>query len=228
MIEDLAKLLPKPLLRRSGRTFYSGRKAFGKRSNLYVVGMNPGGNPIEHSDDTLSSHTNWILNSAPDNWSAYRDEPWGGSKPGTWRSPGTAPMQLRMQHLFRRLQVDPGDVPASNIVFVRSERKATLEGDFSTLASQCWPFHEAVIENLKVRVIVCLGTDAGQVISGRLGANSLVDEFVEKNNRGWTSRAYKNRNGLTVAVLTHPSIANWATPETDPTELVLRALNGKH
>ena len=223
MIEGFAKLLPKPLLSRSGRAFYSGRNAFETPSNLYIVGVNPGGRPSEHRE-TVSVHTNWILNSAPDNWSAYRDEQWGGNKPGTLRPRGTAPMQLRMQHLFRRLQVDPGEVPASNIVFARSERKATLEGDFSTLASQCWPFHEAVIEKLKVRVIVCLGTDAGQVILGQLGANSLVDEFVEKNNRGWTSRAYENRNELTVAVLTHPSIANWATPEADPTELVLKAL----
>lgn len=224
MIEDFAKLLPKPLLSRSGRVFYSGRIAFESVSNLYIVGMNPGGSPSEYRDDTVSSHTKQILNSAPDNWSAYRDERWGGRKPGTLRPPGTAPMQLRMQHLFQRLQVDSGEVPASNIVFLRSERKATLEGDFSTLASQCWSFHAAVIESLRVRVIVCLGTDAGEVVRGRVGAVNLVDEFVEKNNRGWASRAYVNRNGLTVAVLTHPSIANWATPVTDPTELVLRAL----
>ena len=180
MIEDLARLLPKSLLRRSGRVFYSGRKAFETPSQLYVLGMNPGGSPDEHSDDTLASHTKWILKSAPENWSAYRDEAWGGTKPGRWRPPGTAPMQLRMQHLIRRLQVDPGDVPASNIVFVRSERKATLEGDFSILASQCWSLHEAAIENLRVRVIVCLGTDAGQVVVSRVGANNLVDEFARR------------------------------------------------
>ncbi len=224
MIEDLAKLLPKMLLNKSGRVFYSGRTAFDTPSNLYIVGLNPGGRPRELKDNTVLSHTEWILNDASDNWSAYRDESWGGRRPGELRPPGTAPMQVRMRHLFRKMQVDPGDVPASNVVFVRSERKATLEGDFSTLASQCWAFHAAVIENLNVRVIVCLGGDAGQVVLDRVGTANLVDEFVEKNQRRWTSRTYRNRNGLMVAVLTHPSIANWAVPETDPTELVLRAL----
>ena len=223
MIEDFAELLPKSLLNKSGRVFYSGRSAFETPSNLYIVGLNPGGHPRELRDDTVSSHTEWTLNNAPNNWSAYRDEPWGGRKPGTLRPPGSAPMQLRMQHLFRRLQVDPGDVPASNIVFMRSERKATLEGDFTTLVSQCWQFHQAVIESLKTRVIVCLGTDAGQAILGQVGPLEPVDEFFERNNRGWASHAYMNRNGLTVVVLTHPSRVDWTTPEADPTELVLRA-----
>ena len=224
MIEDLAKLVPQAHLNRSGRAFYSGRKAFSTVSELYVIGLNPGGSPEDHSADTLSSHTEWVLNSAPDNWSAYRDEEWAGRSSGSTRPPGTAPLQKRMQHLFQRLGVNPGEVPASNIVFIRSERKATLEGDFSRLASECWPFHQAVIESLKIRVVVCLGGDAGEEVRTRIGAVTPVGEFIEKNNRRWGNRAYMNRSGLTVAVLTHPSIVDWTVPSTDPTGLLLKVL----
>ena len=84
-------------------------------------------------------------------WSAYRDESWTGL------TPGTATLQRRMLHMFRKLNLNPGEVPASNLVFVRSERKAKLSGEFSQLAKECWTFHEAVVNKLRVRVILCLG-----------------------------------------------------------------------
>ena len=218
MIQDFVRLIPSALGNRNGRVFYSGKRAFESPKKLYVLGVNPGGAPDEHTGQTVSAHTAWLLKSGTDDWSAYRDESWTGL------TPGTATLQPRMLHMFRKLNLNPGEVPASNLVFVRSERKAKLSGEFSQLAKECWTFHEAVVNKLRVRVILCLGQDPGDWVCERLGARSQVDEFIEGNNRKWKSRAFRSATGLTVVVATHPSIADWTAPATDPTELVQRAL----
>jgi hypothetical protein len=74
---------------------------------------------------------------------------------------------------------------------------------------------------------VCFGKQAGDRVRRRLCANSLVEVFVERNDRRWTSRAYKNSAGLVVLSLTHPSVADWTIPATDPTPLVRKFLAGQ-
>ena len=133
-------------------------------------------------------------------------------------------MHWRMLHLVRRIGRDPGLVPASNIIFKRSSREATLEGDTQELAALCWPFHHAVIGTLQVRVIVCLNGTAASWVRRQVRAHAQVDEFTESNERRWGSRTYRAASGLTVVVMTSPSIADWTNPATDPTNLVKRAL----
>ena len=222
MIEDFVRLVPGSLMNRSGSVFYSGRYAFEPPSELYVLGLNPGGNVQDHATETVSWHTNKVIEIEPRNWSAYRDESWEGAVPGT------RPMQRRMLHLFSRLGLDPGNVPASNIIFLRSSREDQLEGDVLELASQCWPFHQAVIEKLGVRVIVCLHGTATNWVCNQIGPHTQVDDFTERNGRRWRSRTYLSTAGLTVVGLTYPGIADWTTQATDPTHLVLRALQGQY
>jgi len=97
MIEDLARHIPTSLLDRSGKVFYSGRLAFGTPSELYMLGVNPGGGPQELQAETVASHSEEVLQQLPDDWSAYRDESWSG------KSPGTRGMQPRVLHLLRNL-----------------------------------------------------------------------------------------------------------------------------
>jgi uracil-DNA glycosylase len=107
---------------------------------------------------------------------------------------------------------------------VRSAREKDINKRFQQLAELCWPFHQAVIERLDVRVVLCFGRRSGSLVRERLSANTPVDRFVENNNRRWTSTSYKNSNGIAVVVATHPSIADWTTPATDPSLLVKRML----
>ena len=213
------RLIPKSLADRSGKVFYSGKRAFNSPSApLYILGINPGGKPSDYPTETVSSHTEWLLNEAPSIWSAYKDESWGGGIPGTVR------MQPRILHLCRKLNLDPGEIPASNLVFARSEREAKLEGNLAQMALECWPFHKVVIEQLGIRVVLCLGQRPGDYVRKRLQASTQIDEFIERNDRRWASFTYRNEAGLAVVVATHPSIAKWQAPATDPTGLVQRAL----
>jgi hypothetical protein len=216
--ERFATRVPSSLLGESGKVFYAGRQAFAEPSPLYVLGVNPGGDPDSHCDETVGSHTSKVLDELPADWSAYRDESWLGAAPGTW---GMAP---RILHLFRQLDLSPGRVPASNLIFVRSRREALIKERKNELASLCWPFHEQVINELQPRVVLCLGATAGSFVRRQLRATQLVGQFIERNNRRWRSQVFAGSSGLKVVVATHPSIADWCAAATDPSALVEEAL----
>jgi hypothetical protein len=215
--DDLLKLVPPDLMERSGRVFYSGRAAFTRPAPLYLLGLNPGGDPIQQAMETIGSCVEQSA-SRPFEWSAYVDEAWRG------RAPGSKPLQRRVQHLLRQAGLDPHRVPAANVVFVRSRRESELAAEKAHLLDACWPVHAALISTLGVKVIACLGGTAGRWVGERLGALELVDTFTEANDRRWTSHTHANGDGLKVVTLTHPSIADWCAPATDPTALVTRAL----
>lgn len=219
IIESLVDSIPPELLGRSGKVFYSGRRAFATRSSLYVLGVNPGGAPESHQAETIGSHTDSVLRIYADDWCAYRDESWEGHEPGTY---GMAP---RVLHLYAALGLDPGAVPASNLVFVRSAREGNISKlEMMTLADRCWDFHAGAIRFLQPRAILCFGKTAGHYVRGKTGASELVAEFVETNRRRWRSQVYANASGLRVVVATHPSIADWTAAATDPTHLVLESI----
>jgi hypothetical protein len=197
---------------------FSGRTAFGGQSRLYVVGLNPGGPADEREDRTVAWHTDQVLRHFKDDWSAYRDEAWGNGEPGTWG------MQPRILHLLKGLRIDPGHVPASNLIFLRSSQQEDIEDRFVDLAESCWPFHEAVIRRLGVRVVLCFGHLCGEWIRIRLQADERAGEFIEENNRRWRSTAFTSPDGIVVVRATHPSRADWTTPEADPTPLVRQML----
>ncbi len=219
-IEQFLKLVSPTITERSGSVLYSGRSAFSAPSTVYLLGLNPGGDPVRQAAETISRNISDALARPNDDWSAYVDESWNGRPPGSYK------MQPRIRHLFGSLGIDPRRVPASNVVFVRSGREHDLEGQKESLLAACWPVHEAVIGALGVRAVLCLGGTAGRWTREQLGAHQLVDQFEEDNARRWTSQAHRNADGQFVLTLTHPSIAAWNTASADPTPLVRKVLAG--
>lgn len=220
LIIELSALVPQSLLSRSGSVFYSGRKAFSLPSRLYILGLNPGGCPVQQASETLQWHTSKVLETENSEWSAYCDERWRG-KPA-----GADGMQPRVLHLLRNLNLDPRHVPASNVIFVRSARENESKHKFNELAQLCWPFYQTVIERLNVQVVLCFGEMAGGWVCKQLGAGCCVAELVENNNRRWRSRCFVYSKGIAVVVATQPSRADWTAPASDPTPLISRVLTG--
>ena len=210
-IEEFAALVPESLRDEPGRVFYSGRKAFESENDLYVLGLNSGGDPCSVGD-TVQSNIDRILSGESDNWSRYEE--------------GNNPFHHGMRHLFESIGKDPKTVPSSNLVFLRSQSAESLgKAQLKSLARCCWRFHQAVIEKLKTRVVVCLGTKAGKAVRGFLNAfDSPIDIFVEDNDRMWRSYTVHNSDGIFIVQLTHPSRAYWTARPSDPTGLVRRAL----
>lgn len=217
MFEELRSLIPESLLDVSGVVFNSGRAAFSSPSDLYVLGLNPGGTPEGHQHETVRLHTDMVMR-LPENWSSFRDQSLKGRPPGTFR------FQPRVLHLLRQLDIDPGSTPASNLIFQRSQREKDLS-QLGRLASGCWPFHRQLIEKLEVKVVLCFGQTAADFVREKLETIRLpIEVFKETNDRGWSSASYRNQKGITVIAASHPSIANWRNPACDPTPLVANAL----
>jgi hypothetical protein len=219
VLEDFLKLVDPMIRQRSGSVMYSGRRAFASPSPVYLLGLNPGGDPLAMAANTIDRNIKESTDRKQEDWSAYRDESWGG------RRPGASQVQRRVLHLFQRLGLEAGRVPSSNVVFVRTNREAALAREKPSLLAACWPVHRSVIETLGVRTVVCMGGTAGRWVRESLGADELVDEFVELNARRWTSQLHVNGEGRFVATLTHPSVAAWDVTATDPSALVVRSLS---
>lgn len=217
-IELLQRKIPTELLDQSGSVFYSGRAAFSGTKELYLIGLNPGGDPEMLKECTIQHHTMNLLANTPDNWSAYRDECWGNSEPGT---KGLAP---RVLHVLRQLSLDPGLVPASNLIFQRTRRASHLINKFE-LASKCWPFHEEAISILQPKVILCFGKEAGNFVSRAVGAHKSRGFWQETNGRRWRTTATGNGKFIVVSA-THPSRADWTAPDTDPSNFIRSLLRG--
>jgi len=214
---QFTRLVDPTLLGRSGSVFYTGRAAFSNPARLYILGLNPGGSPESQAGETIGRDLeDWAR--LPARWSAYKDGSWQGATPGTWG------MQPRILHMLDKLGLDPYDIPASNVVFVRSSSESHLAREKSGLLERCWPVHRAVIERLGASTLLCLGGTAGRWVRNYLQADKLQNRFRERNARGWTSEAHLGPNGVCVLTVTHPGRADWRNPAADPTPLVKEML----
>ena len=220
MIENIAAHIDPRLREISGKVFYSGRTAFSGAAPVYVLGGNPGGDPVVKAAATVGAHTDFVLSDTSAEWSAYCDESWHG------RPVGDAQLQRRLRHLLSGLDLDPRHVPASNLVFTRSRRVADLGADTDALIEMCWPVHDAVLAMLRPRALICFGVDTGERVRKRLGASRHIGSFEERNARRWQSNAWTTPTGLIVFGLTHPSIADWTNPLTDPSPMVQAFVSG--
>jgi len=215
MIEEFAKLIPTSLQDLSGAVFYSGRNAFKGKKELYILGFNPGGSDI-NKRNTIKSHTDQVLSITNQNWSEYKDVSWGDNRP-----PGSHGLQPRILHLLEKTNLSPYEVPSSNVCFVRSKLIKDLSLEQRNLYLElCWTFHEKVIKELGIKVILCFGKNAGNFVRNKLAAFNPRGESIEINKRKWKSLAYCNEKGQFVIVATHPSRADWTNPDSDPSDLV--------
>jgi len=212
------ELVPGELMGVSGSVYYSGEIAFGESRPVYLLGLNPGGSPVKQAAETVGRQLQFSSRPERKLWSAYVDEEWLG------KPPGTHGMQPRVRYFCDKLGLDPRRTPASNLIFVRSARGADLGGSQRDLIDKCWAFHDAVIRTLNIRMIACFGKIVGQEVRSRLGADLELAAFTEQNQRRWRSTIHASERGIYVASLTHPSVAAWNVPATDPTPMVARCL----
>lgn len=222
MIEELVKRIPQSMLSCPGKALGSGRRAFAGPVDLYILDYHPGSNP-EQFPETVAEQIHRVLNQEPAEWSAYRDESWQG------QPEGSRPQQKRVAYLCDSLGLNPGKIPAAQLIFRRWDAASTPAADVERQWSEeCWPFHQAVIDRLEVRVVVCLGSYARDWVlkmeRERTGVEpEQVDGFVADNKGAWPSYVHQAGDRYIVS-LTHPVRANWINPSADPTPMVRRAL----
>jgi hypothetical protein len=215
---SFARLVDPCLHDRPGGVFYSSPAAFSTPSKLYLLGLNPGGSAEPNTEATIGKNlATWSQRES--GWCEYTSESWEGAKPGEYG------IQRPIRALFNRLGLNVADVPASNVVFVRSNNEDKLDRK-AELLERCWPVHEAVIRDLGVTTVLCLGQTAGRWARSMLGANQAHDQFKETYpRRHYRSDAHLSADGIAVLTLAHPSRSNWCDEKADPSPLVLRVLD---
>ena len=206
----------------SGSAFYTGKEAWAGNADFYILGLNPGGDP-EQVKQTVEEHTLAVAaKGAP--WSDYVHSGWGAGKNQTKCGEGRHHTQRRVQSLAKALGIDLTRTPASNLVFKRTKTERELKGN-PELISKCWYFHQAVIERMGIKMVLCFGKTVGNHVRKNLKAAEKVEQFQELNKRKWKSSVYRADSGIHVAVLTHPARANWANDQSNPAPMILRALS---
>ena len=216
-LEYFSQLVPKKLLGCSGEVFYSGRAAFSGKSDVYLLGYNPGSTPGDPRLNTVETSIDEVCSREDDRFSSYY-EPWEEGR--------DQKMQKGIKCLFSNTGLDPCLTPSSNCVFVRSREVSDMgTRERYDLENDCWPFHKAVISKLEVKLILCMGGEAFKVLGKRIGVSRQIDEFIEENHRCWRSQAFETDGGIYVIKLTHPSRASWYRRSTDPSPLVKRILD---
>ena len=214
---SFARLVDPCLYDLPGGVFYSSPAAFSTPSKIYLLGLNPGGSAEPNTEATVGRNLAiWRQREA--GWSEYTSERWEGAEPGEYG------IQRPIRALFKRLGLNVADVPASNAVFVRSNNEDKLDRKVELL-QRCWPVHEAVIRDLGVTTVLCLGGTAGRWVRSMLGANRLHDHFRESYpRRHYRSEAHLSSDGIAVLTLAHPCRSDWRDVRADPSPLVLRVL----
>lgn len=219
MIEQFADLVPDHLLDVSGEVFAAGRIAFSRRSPIYVLALYPGGGT---ANDTLRGNIAETVDGPDGYWCSALDDQWGPE------APGKAPAQKNILMGFADTRFELREIPSSTLIFPRLSGDVEADPDFNAYADACWPFHQAVIESLGVRLVLCLGKTVGGAVRRRLNAHELVSQYTETIPiRGWTSTIHSNPQGVMVASLSSPWRTDWSNPALNPLPMCERALNGE-
>lgn len=221
-VQNILAAIPQSLRDVSGAALYTGLLSWTTSSPLYVLGINPGGDPADIAG-TVAEQAAGVLESL--NYSAYRDEKWENGRGGCYAK-GRHPMQRSVLHLLHRLGLDPGKIPSSNMVYARSRQAHHIApDDMRAWAEECWTFHAEMIERLDVRVVLCMGADVASFVRRKVGSHAEVDRFVEdRERRPRVSRTYVGGR-VTVVHAAHPSRGmDWSKESCDLAPLVSRAL----
>lgn len=198
----------RPILNRSGKVLYSAATTL-KPGKVYLLGINPGGDEVGQAQETIGEDLDRLPRRTEN---AYLDEQWrrrdgGGS---SLREAGTAPLQVRVRWLLENLGLKPGEVAASNLVFVRSR---TQEDVIEKFADQCWPVHVRILEIVKPRLVIVYGGGTFRYLreqhmrEQRMREKSLRRDgpSCPAGHGNWKCSSFESTDGFRVVGLPHLS-----------------------
>lgn len=215
LADEILGYLPAGIGDRFGSMLMSGRSAWTGERPLYILGFNPGG--ASGTGDTVASHTEAIWRH--ESYSSFVHESWAPG--GRVRPTGEAPLQKSVRYVLDGCGLDPREVPASNVNFIRSATEDALPLDDWGWAEKCWPFHDVMIERLGVRVVLCFGKNAANFVREKVGSHDEL-ERIEHTSR---QRSIVYTGGsVTVIQAAHPGRFHWYLPKYDILPLVRHAL----
>lgn len=199
--EDIAEIirstLSEDLRNKPGAVLSSGANTLIK-ARVYVMGLNPGGDPSKITDPIvhLIAPANGTSAYTHDCWQPKCTEPQPCSHldpSGATRPEYLVRHQRNMIALAAALDATPETLFSANAVFARSTRKATLY-DQTGLSLEdwwdhCWPVHQQFLAIVRPRLIVTLGygetSSAFGLLRGKCGYPTAAPLVDEGRRSGW-------------------------------------------
>ena len=170
---------------------------------MYLLGHNPGGSPDDQAANTVRASLEAMPTKTLNN---YLDEAWQTAS-GRSYSKGQAPLQRRVVWLLQELGLRPREVPASNLIFVRSIDVSGIL--FGELADLCWEVHETILDIVRPRLLVVFGNSEPSPYTYLFEKfNPTGEETIESGHGNWLCRAFRVDGGLSVVGLPHLSRYN--------------------
>lgn len=201
-IQELLKCHLGDSVTQQGRVLFSSTATL-KPGPVYFLGLNPGGKPDRINDELgfwpLQEDCQRIAEK-PSGWSAYFDERWGGR--GMF-------LQEQVQWLFKKLEYDLRQTPASNLIFKRSEDEDDLS-EFVSLADQCWPVHEYLLDLIQPSLILAHGCGSVYRYLQSKAPDAASGEEFSAGHGTWKCRHFCwNRNGRPILVFAVPHLSRY-------------------
>jgi len=127
-------------------------------ARVAFIGLNPGGSAVDVEQSVFAM---------PAGKSAYVDESWGG------RPAGQNPLQRQVQALFARLDVEPSEVLAGNLVPFRSPNWASIGDpkDSLVFGKALWG---RILKQAAPSVVITMSGDTTEAVADILGIASLT------------------------------------------------------
>ena len=175
-----ASQLLRPILGEKGAVLYSSASTL-SRGDVYVLGLNPGGDPTKNTTTVGSSLTS--LPNYTEN--AYLDEDWSNHKQ---YGKGQHPLQRNMQLLCDGLGYNLRDVCASNLIFLQSRDQYGAR--FTEMASMCWAVHRLVIDIVSPSTLIVFGTGRMSPYSHLLLKKTSDEQRIPSGHGSWTCGSF--------------------------------------
>jgi hypothetical protein len=201
------------VLHRSGKILYSSVETL-QPGPIYILGLNPGGDP-DYADDSHYTLEEALQRLPDKHDNDFLDECWQACQ-----IPGGRPLQRRTQWLCRQLGHEPANVCASNLIFLRS--RGSSGSGYPQSADLCWPVHEHILQLVRPRLILVLGSEVYEYVGTRLaGPGFKTVEIRASGHGGWVCRRaevlmpYGGANLIQVphlsryAINNHLEVAEW-------------------
>lgn len=171
----------KLILEYKGEVIYSSHESI-KKGDIYLLGLNPGG----EGSTTINEHLSNLITKETN---SYLDEEWDRmiNSVRTKLKKGEAPLQKRVDFLLTSLDYNTKEICASNLIFVTSKSADDINYG---LAGYCWRFHEALLEIIKPKIILCFGISD---ISSYAFLHSIYQGIETRINSGhgnWECKAF--------------------------------------
>ena len=181
------------------------------KADVAFLGINPGGSRELPDRDGFSSECG----------SAYVVESWRD------REPGQSPLQKQIQSLFRKLNVDPNDVLAGNLIPFRSPRYKTLpnKGRAEEFGSSLWA---TILSWAKPKLVIGMGGPTNNALMQMLEVHQ--DEPIPVNwGKVKACRGTFNLNGYAGTFVGLPHLSTFKIMNRPESQAPLgKLLSGQH